>query len=906
VVFVGREREQAELGSRLAARGAVGSATIVIGEAGIGKSALIESVLDGPTIRGRCSPEEGTPAFWPWQTMVPPDRLDPPDTPGASAAAVRFAVIRQVAEALPDGAVIAVDDLQWADENCLALLRHLCEALPSRPICLLATVRDPDGGRPMPEGLQRLLALSDVHVQRLAPLPAASVGQYVRAVAGDRLDPSWPDELHRRTGGNPLYLRELTRYLADDGHLAEPARETPLPAELRRLAALRMDGIGAGCRRLIGAASVLGDEVDLTLLRAVAAADDFAALSTAVAAGVLVEDPATPNRVGFNHTLVRQAHYDLAARDDRLAWHAKVAAATSDPAERARHLVRTAVDDAHRSTALDACRAAAVDAERRLAFETAAYWYGQARALCAGEALATELLLAEAEADFRAARSATALDLATSACEIAERLGRGDLAARAALAVHDIGWVPANQAIAGLCARALDLLDEPSPLHARVLAQYSLVLSELSDADRARPLADRAIVMAQGLDTDSPDGASALIDALHARHSIITGLPDVAERLEIGSRIRALAARADRPDAVLWSHIWRIDAALQIGAIGEVDKEITALAALADRLAWRMGQWHVLRGRAAQCARVGDFAQAEAHSIEAIAVANETQDESAYYLFLSFMDAMHWLTGRFDEYRDPIRGAGSYFAIPIADALIAQTELASGEPATAAERFARMRPLLDTLPVDTRRPVVLLAAGEVAAVLDDKEVVRLCYEQMLPFRAYYMNSASGVRGAVARGLGVMAGALGDLDEAEVLLGEAIVLEHRTGALPFEALALVEHARVLVRRGGPGDRDRAGRDLDKTLLIARRLSLNPIVAAAEALAAEVAGLRGGTATLTVREREIAGLVAEGLSNRAIAERLVVSERTVETHVRGALNKLGMANRTQLAAWVTKQY
>jgi predicted ATPase len=344
-VFVGRERERAELVGRLTARGTVGSATIVIGEAGIGKSTLVESVLDGPAIRGRCSPEEGTPPFWPWQTMVPPDRLDPPDTPG---------------------------------------------------------------------------------------------------------------------GGNPLYLRELTRCLADDGHLAEPARETPLPAELRRLAALRMDGVGAGCRRLIGAASVLGDEVDLTLLRAVAAPDDLAAVAEAVAAGVLVDDPATPNRLCFNHTLVRQAHYDLAAREDRLAWHAAVAAATTDLAERARHLVRTAVDDAHRRMALEACRAAAADAEHRLAFETAAYWYGQARSLGADDALTAALLLAEAEADFRAARSSTALDLATAACDIAERLGRADLAARAALAVHDIGWAPANQAIAGLCARALQLLDEPS------------------------------------------------------------------------------------------------------------------------------------------------------------------------------------------------------------------------------------------------------------------------------------------------------------------------------------------------------------------------------------------------------------------------------------------------------------
>jgi DNA-binding CsgD family transcriptional regulator len=908
VPFVGRERERADLLARLdVLRNGRGSVTIVIGEAGIGKSALVESVLDGPALRGRCSPEEGTPAFWPWQTLVPAELLTPPDTPGASAAEIRFTLIRRVTEALPDGAVIALDDVQWADENGLALLRHLAGALPARPICLFATVRDPDGARPMPEGLERLLALSDVHVHRLAPLPAASVGQYVRSIAGDRLDPSWPDELHRRTGGNPLYLRELTRVLADDGRLAEPAREYALPAELRRLAALRMAGVGAPGRRLIGAASVLGDEVDLTLLRAVAAPDEYAAVSEAVAAGILVEDPAAPDRLRFNHTLVRQAHYDLATRDERLGWHAKVAEATADPAERARHLVRTAVDDERRRTALDACRDAALDAERRLAYEAAAYWYGQAVGLAPTDALRADLMLNEAEANFHAARFVTALERAAAASELAGRLGRADLAARAAVAVHDLGGTTANQAIVVLCARALEMLDEPSSLHARVLAQYALALSDLSDADRAGQVAHRAIAMAERLDPSTAEGANALIDALRARHTFITGLPDVAERLEIGTRVRALATTANRPNAMLWSHIWRIEASMQVGAIAEVDNEIAALAAHTDRLAWRMGHWHVLRARAAQAARVGDFEQAEAYALEALAVAEECQDESGYYLFLSFADALHWLTGRFDHYRDPIRsGGGPLSWMPIADALIAHTELVAGDPAVAAQRFARTRPLLRTLPIDGRRIPVLFAAGEVAAGLGDQEMVRVCYEQLLPFRPYFINSASGNRGAIARGLGVMAAALGDLDEADRLLGDAVALERRTGSAPFEALALVERAKVLVRRGGPGDRDRAGRDLDKALLVARRLAMNPLIATAEKLAAEVAGVKAGAATLTAREREIADLVAEGLANRAIAERLVVSERTVETHVRGALNKLDLSNRTQLAAWVTKQY
>ncbi len=59
-------------------------------------------------------------------------------------------------------------------------------------------------------------------------------------------------------------------------------------------------------------------------------------------------------------------------------------------------------------------------------------------------------------------------------------------------------------------------------------------------------------------------------------------------------------------------------------------------------------------------------------------------------------------------------------------------------------------------------------------------------------------------------------------------------------------------------------------------------------------------RRGEATLTEREREIAVLVAAGRASRSIAEHLVISERTVETHIASVYRKLGVANRAQLAA------
>jgi DNA-binding NarL/FixJ family response regulator len=65
------------------------------------------------------------------------------------------------------------------------------------------------------------------------------------------------------------------------------------------------------------------------------------------------------------------------------------------------------------------------------------------------------------------------------------------------------------------------------------------------------------------------------------------------------------------------------------------------------------------------------------------------------------------------------------------------------------------------------------------------------------------------------------------------------------------------------------------------------------------------LRHGPGGLTAREQEVAGLIAQGHSNRAMAECLVLSERTVEDHVSGILSKLGFSSRAQIAAWATQQ-
>jgi DNA-binding CsgD family transcriptional regulator len=123
---------------------------------------------------------------------------------------------------------------------------------------------------------------------------------------------------------------------------------------------------------------------------------------------------------------------------------------------------------------------------------------------------------------------------------------------------------------------------------------------------------------------------------------------------------------------------------------------------------------------------------------------------------------------------------------------------------------------------------------------------------------------------------------------------------RAGAPGFVAEARYHLATVLLARNGPGDHDRAepvARDADR---LARALGM---AAYADRTGTLVAQLDGGgrPAALSPREAEVARLVAEGLTNRQIAERLVISERTAQNHVQHILTKLGFTTRSQIAAW-----
>jgi DNA-binding NarL/FixJ family response regulator len=154
-------------------------------------------------------------------------------------------------------------------------------------------------------------------------------------------------------------------------------------------------------------------------------------------------------------------------------------------------------------------------------------------------------------------------------------------------------------------------------------------------------------------------------------------------------------------------------------------------------------------------------------------------------------------------------------------------------------------------------------------------------------------------GTISRNLGELAEVGGDRATAIELLREALPRNRAIGAWPDVALTVLGLARLL-RNGSRAELAEAATLAQDALDLAVRLDMPGPVDAAVRLAAQIAADRDEADPLTSREREVAALLAEALSNRQIAARLVLSERTVESHVRSILAKTQCANRTEFVA------
>jgi hypothetical protein len=260
-----------------------------------------------------------------------------------------------------------------------------------------------------------------------------------------------------------------------------------------------------------------------------------------------------------------------------------------------------------------------------------------ATALAAAEAAGAddsgraELLVDLATAEYRAGQLATSLQHAVAAADAAERAGRLDLVASAALVVRGIGHPAVAAAVIGLCDRALADPECPRARRAQLLAQRACALAEAGDL----PAADTGSVaaMAAAAGTDDP---AAELEAIRARVAALSAPRHRAERLRLGTRAIELATLAGQPLTAVLAHAWRIDAAYQLLNLDAVDAEISQIGQLAGSTRLPLARWHLLRQQASRAALADQLTIARDRSWEAHRLAVRLQDPSGQGMSYAF------------------------------------------------------------------------------------------------------------------------------------------------------------------------------------------------------------------------------------------------------------------------------
>lgn len=915
--FVGRTDELAGLAAGIAAATAGrGGLLLLCGPAGIGKTRTVEEAVAGaPAVAwGRCVDDPGAPPLWPWRRVVralPAVRaavagLELPAEAPADAEAARFRLVATASEALvdaagDDGLVVVLEDLHWADETSLRLLRHLAGELQRSRLLVVGTYRDPAAGtglRPLDATLPELLRCPATRVLRLGPLTEDDVAAFLPGAPAEAVRSA-----HRRSGGNPLYLRAVARAAATGAADGD--------AELRHLVRTTLTSLPPAVLDLLDTAAVLGEEVDagrLALVTGRPVGEVGEGLDTAVRAGVLAAVPDLPGRRRFAHAVVRDAIYADLAPSVREELHRRVATALEQVAGDddsaagpvAGHWLRAASE---RTTLLRAAawaRRAAGAATRSLAFDEAARFLSMALTAAdrahQGPDERAELLLELATAEFRAGRFGESLEHATAASDTAAACGRTDLLAPAALTVHDVAAPGFPPAVLRMCERALadpGLAERPA-LHARLLAQTASVLADAGRLGAAAAPSAEALALAE-----RSGDPQAVVDAVRARMKASPNALARDERMRLGLLAIEHAAATGRPLAELWGAKWRIDAALECGDMATVEDELARVTALARRTRLPLVRWHDLRLRASVAALHGRFPQALALNEEArvVGASELSQDLSAAGMSGAFLYQYAMVTGHADRLdHEAVALMDLADDVPIVQASRAVVALVSGRRDEAADRYARLRPRLAE-----RDFVESAGVAETLVPLveefRDAEAAGALTGIVTGIRMDAGGAGVYCCGSVDVLLARLAAVRGDWDEAIARFEEALRVDTRTGARPAAVNDRVGLSAALLASGREAQR---AADLARTALAeARRLGMPGPERRAAALVAEAGRAARAADPLTSREREIAGLVAAGLTNRQIAERLFLSARTVETHVGNILAKLGLANRTQIA-------
>ena len=376
--FLGREKEMEGLLAALegAANGR-GQLVMLMGEPGIGKTRTARELATRAQERGVqvlwgwCYEGEGAPSYWPWvdslrtyiqgtetellrkqlgagaapigemipevleklNSMGPAPNMDP------DQARFRLfdAVTGFLKKASEDSPVLLVrDDLHWADRPSLLLLEFVAQQLENSRIMVVGTYRDTEAPpeSPLGETLARLARLASFQRQPITGLPPEDVGSFVQGETGITPPKALLSAIHAHTQGNPFFLGEVVRYLAELGRLDEAPEDTAgaenlgIPQRVRDVIGQRLMRLTGACNLALTTASVIGRDFEFDLLAGLtdsASPEELLDLMDEAILARIIEDlPGGAVRYQFRHALMQQTLIENISSGRKVRLHARI------------------------------------------------------------------------------------------------------------------------------------------------------------------------------------------------------------------------------------------------------------------------------------------------------------------------------------------------------------------------------------------------------------------------------------------------------------------------------------------------------------------------------------------------------------------------------------------------------
>ncbi len=518
-----------------------------------------------------------------------------------------------------------------------------------------------------------------------------------------------------------------------------------------------------------------------------------------------------------------------------------------------------------------------------------------------------EIMLALGDAQARAGDGLQALQIYRTASEWASELGLARIAAHAAIGYEEVSWRPGLSGVVAvtLLERARAALGPPmtenGPLVAQVLSALSRAQGFCGNEAVSDQLQAEAIALAR-----RHDDAHTLMMALR------TGVSDRWRPDRIGARLRAAEealALAKSADDTLQQTVdvlgWYLFDLFEIGDMVKIEHEMVRYGRLVEMLREPFYRYVHDTVRAGLAFHRGNFAEFEALVESIYELGTRLQGHEAEGPYGLQMFSLRREQGQLAAIAPVI----AHFVqnTPAAKTwrpglALVYAEIGDIEAARTQFEVIAMDDFTD-LPHDGLRSCCLAFLAEVCARLDDRIRATQLYRLLAPFSGHNIVVGAAVLsyGSADRYLGMLAATAGRWRLAERHFETALDSDTRTGAAPWLAHTSLCFAGMLKRRGRAVDRERALLLTNNALSGASELGMPTLERDALAFREQLTSTRlRAPDTLTRRELDVLGLLADGASNRSIGEQLFISPNTVANHVRNILAKTGSSNRTEAVA------